>query len=81
MHSFATIEHLADYDIVPVEDRPPFVPLAEHVARHHDPIILTQAGVPVAALVGLDDLNSLYEELRCLRTLYAVITERRPRAH
>ncbi len=37
----------------------------------HQPVIVTESGQPVAALVNIADYNALVEELQCLRTLYA----------
>ncbi len=75
MTHFAEIEHLADYDVAELDHEPLVLSLAQRVAQQHAPIVVTNEGVPLAALVALDDLAELYGELRCLRVLYTIATE------
>lgn len=42
----------------------------------HQPVIVTESGLPVAALINITDYNDLVEELQCLRTLYAQSLQR-----
>jgi len=65
---------ISGYDVVTLQDNSVILALAERAARRHDPIILANSGTPVAALISVEDLNALYEELRCIRILYSVAT-------
>jgi prevent-host-death family protein len=70
---FSHIEHLAEYDLVAIDGEPLAEKLVDRVTRSHSPVIVTENGLPVAALVSLDDLAELYSELRCLRALNDLI--------
>lgn len=78
MLPYTTVEHLADYDLISLEDQALDAELLNDVATNHHPALLTQAGLPIAALIGLEDLTNLYEELRCLRMLYSIAEARLP---